>query len=289
MYNCLPMYHSIGGVVAVWAMLLAGGSVVIRERFSSGRFWKDVVAFDCTLFQYIGELCRYLINAPPGAEEKRHRLRLCVGNGLRPDVWSAFQRRFAIPRILEFYAATESNFSLYNVEGEPGAIGRVPPFMAHRFHVEIVKCDFEREEALRDAAGRCIRCEADEVGEAIAAIEPNARDGSSNFEGYLNRADSQKKVLRDVFAPGDAWMRSGDLMRKDARGFSTSWIASGRPFAGRARMSRRPRSRRRSRLFPASSRRTSMAFGRRLRRARRDGGSRRRRAVRSAGFDASHR
>ena len=219
MYNCLPMYHSIGGVVAVWAMLLAGGSVVIRERFSSGRFWKDLVAFDCTLFQYIGELCRYLINTPPSTEEKRHRLRLCVGNGLRPDVWSAFQRRFAIPRILEFYAATESNFSLYNVEGEPGAIGRVPPFMAHRFRVEIVKCDFEREEALRNEAGRCIRCEPDEVGEAIAAIEPNARDGSSNFEGYLNRADWQKKVLRDVFAPGDAWMRSGDLMRKDARGF----------------------------------------------------------------------
>jgi fatty-acyl-CoA synthase len=219
MYNCLPMYHSVGGVVAIWAILLAGGSVVIRERFSSGRFWKDLVAFDCTLFQYIGELCRYLANAPPSAEEAKHRLRLCVGNGLRADVWKTFQRRFAIPRILEFYAATESNFSLYNVEGEPGAIGRTPAFIAHRFHVAIVKYDVEREEPLRDEAGRCIRCDPDEAGEAIARIESRMRAGSSNFEGYLNPADSQKKVLRDVFAPGDAWMRSGDLMRKDARGF----------------------------------------------------------------------
>jgi fatty-acyl-CoA synthase len=218
MYNCLPMYHSVGGVVAVWAIVLAGGSVVIRERFSSARFWSDIVAFDCTLFQYIGELCRYLVNAPPSEDESKHRLRLCVGNGLRPDVWEAFQRRFAIPRILEFYAATESNFSLYNAEGEPGAIGRVPAFIAHRFNVAIVKYDFEREEPLRDDAGRCVRCEPDEPGEAIARIG-QAHDGTSNFEGYLSRADSQKKVLRDVFAPGDAWMRSGDLMRKDARGF----------------------------------------------------------------------
>ena len=130
--------------------------------------------------------------------------------------WRAFQRRFAIPRILEFYAATESNFSLYNVEGEPGAIGR-SAFIAHRFNVAIVKYDFEREEPLRDDGGRCVRCEPDEPGEAIA--NGRAHDGTSNFEGYLSRANSQKKVLRDVFAPGDAWMRSGDLICKDARGF----------------------------------------------------------------------
>ena len=56
-----------------------------------------------------------------------HKLRLAVGNGLSGDVWEAFQSRFAIPQILEFYAATEGNFSLYNAEGRPGAIGRIPP------------------------------------------------------------------------------------------------------------------------------------------------------------------
>lgn len=219
MYNCLPMYHSIGGVVAVWSVLLAGGSVVLRKHFSASRFWDDVVALDCTLFQYIGELCRYLVNTPPCEAETKHRLRLCIGNGLRLDVWKRFEARFHIPRILEFYAATESNFSLYNVEGEPGAIGRVPAFLAHRFQTAIVEFDIEREQAARDDEGRCIRRGVDEIGEAIARIDTRTGETGSNFEFYSSRAESEKKILRDVFEPGDAWMRSGDLMRKDARGF----------------------------------------------------------------------
>lgn len=219
MYNCLPLYHSVGGVVAVWAVLLAGGSVVIRERFSASSFWTDIVAYDCTLFQYIGELCRYLVHAPFCPEERRHHLRLCVGNGLRPDVWQAFEQRFSMPRILEFYAATESTFSLYNVEGEPGAIGRIPPFIGQHLSVKVVKFDFDREEPLRCEGGFCRECEPDEIGEAVAKIESRVHDGSLNFEGYLDRSASEKKILRDVFAPGDAWMRSGDLMQKDRRGF----------------------------------------------------------------------
>jgi len=133
MYNCLPMYHSVGGVVATGAALVGGGSVVVRERFSAREFWSDVARWDCTLFQYIGELCRYLLHAEPTPGETEHRIRMACGNGLSADIWAAFQRRFAIPRILEFYAATEGNVSLFNVDGKPGALGRVPPFLAHRF------------------------------------------------------------------------------------------------------------------------------------------------------------
>jgi len=218
MYNCLPMYHSVGGVVAVWSVLLAGGSLVLRSRFSASSFWDDVATLQCTMFQYIGELCRYLLNTPDCEAQGRHRLRLVVGNGLRADVWTPFQRRFAIPRILEFYAATESNFSLYNVEGEPGAIGRIPAFLAHRFQIALVAVDAAGETPVRGEDGRCIRCAVGETGEAIAKIETQEGSGA-NFDGYVSRADSEKKILRDVFAPGDLWMRSGDLMRKDARGF----------------------------------------------------------------------
>jgi fatty-acyl-CoA synthase len=217
MYDCLPMYHSVGGVVATGALLVAGGSVVIRDKFSASRFWDDVARHDCTLVQYIGELARYLVNAPPHPREATHHIRLACGNGLRADVWESFKRRFAIPHILEFYAATEGNLSLYNVEDRPGAIGRVPSFLAHRFPAAIVKFDVERSEPLRNADGRCIRCAADEAGEAIGRIEgasPGAR-----FDGYTDAQASEKKILRDVFEPGDAWFRTGDLMRKDAQGF----------------------------------------------------------------------
>jgi fatty-acyl-CoA synthase len=219
MYNCLPMYHSVGGVVAIGAVLVNGGSVVIRERFSASRFWPDVADSGCTLFQYIGELCRYLTSAPPHPRETGHRLRLACGNGLRPDVWESFRNRFEIPRILEFYSSTEGNFSLYNCEGKPGAIGRIPPFLAHRLPVALVKFDVETGEPLRGADGRCLRCAAGEAGEAIGKIPGDAAGFAGRFEGYTDRAASERKILRDVFQPGDSWYRTGDLMRRDAAGY----------------------------------------------------------------------
>jgi fatty-acyl-CoA synthase len=219
MYNCLPMYHSVGGVVATGAVLAAGGSVVIRETFSARRFWSDVVVWDCTLFQYIGELCRYLLHAAPHSHEKDHRIRLCCGNGLRSDVWNGFKDRFRIPQILEFYASTEGNVSLVNVEGMPGAIGRIPPFLTHRFPATLVKYDADADAPVRDARGFCVRCAPNEVGEAIGHLPKDRRNVGARFEGYTNEEASEKKILRNVFEPGDAWCRTGDLMRKDALGF----------------------------------------------------------------------
>ncbi len=170
MYNCLPMYHSVGGVVAAGATLVNGGSVVLRRRFSAAQFWQDVVRWDCTLFQYIGELCRYLVNTPPTPFEAQHRIRLCCGNGLQGDVWQQFKARFGIPSILEFYAATEGTFSLYNVDEEPGSIGRIPSFMAHRSPVALVRFDIDAGGPVRGDDGFCIRAAVDEAGEAIGRI-----------------------------------------------------------------------------------------------------------------------
>jgi len=203
LFDCLPLFHSVGGIVAPCSMLAAGGSVVIADRFSATNFWHDIVRHDCTLFQYIGELCRYLLKAPPSEYENLHRLRLACGNGLRGDIWEDFQSRFAIPRILEFYAATEGNFSLFNVEGRPGAIGRVPALLAHRFPAAIVTVDADSGEPLRDAEGLCVACARGEVGEAIGRIGI-ADEGGGRFEGYTETGETEKKILRDVFAHGDA-------------------------------------------------------------------------------------
>jgi fatty-acyl-CoA synthase len=219
MYNCLPLYHSVGGVVATGATLVAGGTVVLRERFSASEFWKDVVTEGCTLFQYIGELCRYLLASPEQPWETKHSLRLCCGNGLRQDVWEPFRKRFRIPQILEYYAATEGSFSLYNCEGRPGAIGRIPSFLSHRMPVALVRFNPSTGVPERNEAGRCIRCAANEVGEAIGEISSAAGQQGGRFEGYADEAASEKKILRDVFVPGDAWYRTGDLMRKDEQGF----------------------------------------------------------------------
>jgi fatty-acyl-CoA synthase len=219
LYNCLPMYHSIGGIVAIGSMLVRGGSVMIRERFSASRFWDDVVDGECTIFQYIGELCRYLTLSPPHPREKEHRLRLACGNGMHGDVWEAFRQRFGIPQILEFYAATEGIVSLYNAEGKPGAIGRIPSFLAHRFPVALVRSDPETGEPRRDEAGLCIACGPDEPGEAVGQLPGGEALAARQFDGYTDTAASRRKILRDVFARGDVWFRTGDLLRKDSAGY----------------------------------------------------------------------
>ncbi len=213
MYDCLPMYHSIGGIVAVGAMLVRGGSVLIRPGFSASRFWDDVADGGCTVFQYIGELCRYLVNSPPHPRERAHALRLACGNGMQAEVWTRFIDRFQIPHVLEYYAATEGSVSLYNVEERPGAIGRIPSYLAHRFPMALIRCDPETRVPLRDSEGRCQRCEPGEAGEAIGPVPAHGL--------YTDLDASEAKVLRGVFAAGDAWFRTGDLMRRDPEGFFT--------------------------------------------------------------------
>jgi fatty-acyl-CoA synthase len=219
LYNCLPMYHTVGGVVATGAILINGGATVIREKFSAREFWDDMTRWDCTIFQYIGELCRYLVNSPAHPRETAHRLRLACGNGLRPDVWQQFRERFKIPRILEFYAATEGNVSMFNFECKPGAVGRIPWFLAHRFPTKLIKFDVEHEQPVRTPEGLCVACAPNEIGEAVGKILKDPSRPGSRFEGYASEAETEKKILRDVFEKGDAWFRTGDLMRQDENGY----------------------------------------------------------------------
>jgi fatty-acyl-CoA synthase len=215
-YCALPLYHSTGGLCGLGAAWLNGATLVLRRKFSATHFWDDVAEHECTMFVYIGELCRYLVNQGPHPKQTSHRLRLGFGNGLRPEVWSAFERRFHVPRLLEFYGSTEGNVSLFNFDGKVGAVGRVPPYLRFRFDVKLVKFDVETEMPVRGEDGLCIACAPDEVGEAIGLIKDDARGG---YSGYADKAASKKKILRDAFTPGDSWFRTGDLMREDKDGY----------------------------------------------------------------------
>lgn len=67
----------------------------------------DVRQHQCSVLQYIGEMCRYALSAPAHDDDASSGLRIAIGNGLRPDIWAQFQERFGIGRINEFYGATE--------------------------------------------------------------------------------------------------------------------------------------------------------------------------------------
>ena len=214
MYDPLPLYHSAGGAMALGGSLLAGASVIIAPRFSASSFWSDCVEHGATTFQYIGELCRYLLNSPEHPDERSHNIRACIGNGLRPEVWEPFQERFAIPKIVEFYGATEGNVPLMNYDGKVGAVGRLPIWMRRPLGVHLVRYDVERDEHVRNEKGFCVPCGPDEPGEAIGRISKVAR-----FEGYSDAKATQKKVLHDVFEKGDTYFRTGDLLRYDRDGY----------------------------------------------------------------------
>ncbi len=216
LYCALPLYHSTGGLCGVGAALLNGGTLVLRRKFSASQFWDDIAEHDCTIFVYIGELCRYLVNQPPHPKERAHNLRRAFGNGMRPEVWPLFQKRFGVDRILEFYGSTEGNVSLFNFDGRVGAVGRIPWYVSRGFTVKLVRFDIESEQPLRNQAGLCETCAPGEIGEAIGLIRQSAR---SEFAGYADKAASEKKILRDVFEKGDAWFRTGDLMRQDKDGY----------------------------------------------------------------------
>ena len=215
-YVTLPLYHATGGLCAVGAALLNGGSVVLRKKFSAHHFWSEIIDEGCTMFVYIGELCRYLVNQPPGDDDRRHKIRLAFGNGLRPDIWPLMKTRFGIPDILEFYGATEGNVSMFNFDGHEGAIGRVPKYLRQRFNIRLVQFDVEAEQPIRGLSGLCIEAGPGQIGECIGQIGHDAR---SEYSGYVDKAASEKKVLRDVFEKGDAWFATGDLMKSDADGY----------------------------------------------------------------------
>ncbi|KAG9465213.1 hypothetical protein GDO78_018660 [Eleutherodactylus coqui] len=237
-YMSLPLYHKAGALLGVGGCIGIGASLVLKERFSASQFWSDCRKHNVTVFQYIGELCRYLTNLPQGKDETRHKVRLAAGSGLRPDVWRDFTRRFGNIRIFETYGLTEFNISFFNYTSTPGAVGR-GTFLYKRFcPFELIRYDTQQGEPVRDGVGRCQRTSAGWcspllpllavsvvltrdclcAGEAGLLIAPVT--SASPFLGYVgSRELSEKKMLRDVFRPGDCFFNTGDLMMQDDLGF----------------------------------------------------------------------
>ncbi|MAP95751.1 MAG: long-chain-acyl-CoA synthetase [Ponticaulis sp.] len=215
-YLTLPLYHATGGICGVGQAFLTGASLILRDKFSATHFWEDAVNYRATSFVYIGELCRYLVSAPPHPLEKAHAIRTGFGNGLRADVWQQFIDRFGIRDLVEFYGSTEGNVSFINVNKKIGAIGRLPPYMRNKLRHRIIRVDVETEQPIRDEEGFCMETEVDEVGEAIGEISDAPRQ---RFEGYKDPSQTEKKILRDVFKPGDMYFRTGDLMKRDEHHF----------------------------------------------------------------------
>ena len=217
-YCVLPLYHSAAGMSLTANALSAGAAIVMRRRFSASAFWGEVRRHRVTVCQYIGEICRYLLNQPPRSDDRDHTLRAMTGAGLSADVWERFQARFGVAQIFEGWGSTEANTNLMNLDNRIGSCGRIPYF--ERSNLRLARYDIESGAHLRDGAGLMIPCRPGEVGEVLGLISsPAPGMYGAVFEGYTSAEDTEKKILRNVFVAGDAWWSSGDLMRYDEDGY----------------------------------------------------------------------
>jgi fatty-acyl-CoA synthase len=213
-YAPLPLYHGESNFVGFSTAIRAGGCFASRRRFSAGEFLDDVRRHGATAFVYVGELCRYLLRQPPTPHDRDHRLRLAAGAGLRPDIWESFQQRFGIERIVEMYGMTEGNVNLMNLSGRVGSVGRPHAFQHHLLC--LARYDVAKQEPMRDGKGFLVPCKVGEVGELLGRI---TRKGYMPYEGYTDRSASEAKTVRNAFRRGDHYFRTGDLLRRDDRGY----------------------------------------------------------------------
>ncbi|XP_033225126.1 long-chain fatty acid transport protein 4-like [Belonocnema kinseyi] len=217
LYDSLPLYHTAGGVVGAGQALLRGITVVLRRRFSASKFWPDCAHYECTVGQYIGEICRYLLAVPPSSYDTSHKIRLLFGNGLRPQIWEPFVKRFQVKQIGEFYGATEGNSNLVNIDNRVGAVGFVPKYAGALYPVALLRVDEETGEPIRGPDGFCIPCKPGEPGVFVGKINP--KKAVNDFSGYADKKASEKKIIRDVFKKGDRVFNSGDILVMDEYGY----------------------------------------------------------------------
>ena len=201
-YIPLPFSHSTALAVAWGPAIFGGATTVMRRKFSASNFWKDVKEYDVTAFGYIGELCRYLMNQPPQPDDNKNTVQKMIGNGLRPDIWKDFKKRFGIPNVYEFYASSEGNVAFANMMNLNCTVG----FGFNPYAV--VKYDVEADEPIKDSNGFMQKVDKGEAGLLLGEINEENR-----FVGYTNNDATESKVLRDVFEKGDAYFNTGDLIR----------------------------------------------------------------------------
>ncbi|XP_073067940.1 long-chain fatty acid transport protein 2-like [Manis javanica] len=214
-YTTLPLYHSAALMIGLHGCLVTGATLVLRTKFSASQFWDDCRKYNVTVIQYIGELLRYLCNSPQKPNDRDHKVRLALGNGLRGDVWREFIKRFGDIHIYEGYGSTEGNIGFMNYTRKIGAIGRVNYLQKKVITYELIKYDVEKDEPVRDGNGYCIKVPKGEVGLLVCKITR-----LTPFSGYIGgKTQTEKKKLRDVFKKGDLYFNSGDLLMIDHENF----------------------------------------------------------------------
>ena len=222
MHTCIPLYHGAACGLCVNASIHAGSTVVLGRKFSHETFWPTVSESETTIIQYVGELCRYLVNAKPHPLERKHVVEMVWGSGMRLDVWEKFRERFDIPIINELYAATDGmdkSFTYNRGQFGAHAIGK-RGLLWELFNQDevLIRIDVDTEEICRDSRTVIAhKCKTGESAELLHKVDP-AAPRAMFPRNFKNPVAGEKRYIRDVFKKGDLYFRSGDMLRQDPDG-----------------------------------------------------------------------
>jgi len=218
-YCCLPLFHATALLALLYACGTSSTLIPVR-KFSASRFSQELHASNASRMVYVGELCRYLLAAPPSPYDKTHNCRLALGNGLQGDIWERFKSRFNIPEVRELYRSTEGLAQFNNFYGGAASAGKVgfSGFLGRQLerNTFIVRFSPSTGQLIRSPkTGFCIPCKPNEPGEAIGRVQfPQFYS-----EYFGDKEATDEKFIRDVFEKGDLFQRSGDVLVRDPEGW----------------------------------------------------------------------
>jgi citronellyl-CoA synthetase len=201
-YIPLPFFHTNAITVGWPPVIYNGAAVALRRKFSASKFLDDVRQFRVTHFVYVGEVCRYLMLQPAKPDDHKSTLKYIIGNGLRPDIWMSFKKRFGIKKVYEFYGSSEGVGVFTNIFDFDYSVGTsFTPFA-------LVAYDTENDVPVRNKQGFLKKVGKGETGLLIMEISEKAP-----FSGYSDKKKTEEKILRDAFSKGDMWFNTGDMLR----------------------------------------------------------------------------
>jgi citronellyl-CoA synthetase len=201
-YVPLPFFHTNAITVGWPTALFNGAAVALRRKFSASKFLDDVRQFQATHFVYVGEVCRYLMAQPAKSDDHKTTLKYICGNGLRPDIWMPFKKRFGIEKVYEFYGAAEGVGIFTNFLNIDYSVGTsVTPFA-------LVAYDTENDKPVRNGQGFMKKVGKGETGLLLMEISEK-----TPFAGYSDKKKTEEKIFRDVFKKGDLWFNTGDMLK----------------------------------------------------------------------------
>ncbi|MET9491302.1 AMP-binding protein [Nocardia sp. NPDC006630] len=201
-YCLAPLHHSSGLLVSLGGAVAGGSRIALARSLDPAQFAAEVHRYGVTVVTYTWTMLRDILDADTFPNGHPHPIRLFIGSGMPAGLWRRAQDRFAPARVLEFYASIEGDVVLANVSGAKiGSKGRPVPGTAK---VELIAYDALANEIIVEDSGFARRCADNEVGLLIGTVS--------------DTVDLSAGGLRGVFTPGDAWMPTENLFRRDSDG-----------------------------------------------------------------------